>query len=154
MLAFFAWIMSVCFLATGAFREGKRRSWPGVWLCLALAVSFLISLPIVMLPPPRFVLFAAVECFALWCAVQVWHRWGDPRAAVIAAIAFGKLALRWGASKGYYPESNAYAACLNGAFVVQCLVAGGLLNGMGTWIVDRWRAFADWRGRDSKHGVA
>lgn len=154
MLAFLAWIVSVAFLALGTWREGKRRSWAGVYLCAMLGAAFLVSVPITFIDPPRFMFFAIVECFTIWAAARIWDKWGDWRAPVIAVTGLAKLSLRYGASKGWFPESDAYAACLNGAFLVQCLVAGGMFDGLVAWLGDRRRALAAGRGRVHRHGEA
>lgn len=154
MLAFLAWTVSVCFLALAIWREGKRRSMPGVLLCFLLGVAFLVSVPITFIDPPRFVYFAIIEVTVLSLAARVWHMWPDRRAPIVALLALPKLGLRYGASAGWWPENDVYAACLNALFLLQCLVAGGLVNGLVARLGDSWNLDAAWHRRVHRHGEA
>lgn len=153
MLAFLAWIASVGVLIAGALHQGRRESKAGLALVAALAGAFFLSLALAFLPPPRWFL-AAPEFLVIALAARIWNDTGDERARVVAFIGLGKLGLRFLWSQGLLPDHTPYAATLNGAFMVQCLVAGGMLDGIGSAIADRFRAARRWAAGSGGHGVA
>lgn len=153
MLDVAAWLASVAILATGAATHGRERNIGGVLLVGALALSFALSIVLAFMPPPRWYL-AAPEFLAIALAVRIWHDYGQGKARVVALISMGKLGLRWGWSQGWIADHHVFAAALNAGFLIQCLVAGGMLDGIGVAITDRFRAFRRRLAGSSRHGVA
>lgn len=153
MLAFLAWFASIGVLSVGAMHHGRAHCRSGLTLVAALALSFFLAFALTFTPPPRWFL-AAPEFLTIAVAARVWNDTGDERARVVALIGVAKLGLRFGWSQGWLPDHTSYAAVLNGGFMVQCLVAGGMLDGIGSAIADRFRAARRGAGRSGRHGVA
>lgn len=145
-MAVLSWLASIGVLAWGARRQGVNRNVPGMLLCGLLAFAFFASVALSFAPPPRWFL-AAPEFAVIAVAARIAHDFDDDRARVVALLGIGKLGLRWAWSEGHLDDHTIYAATLNGAFLVQCLTAGGFLDAVGTSIADRWRALFRGAGR-------
>ena len=153
MFAVMAWLVAVAVLAWGMVRQGRERNVPGMMLVAVLSVAFFASLALAFAPPPRWFL-AAPEFLVIAVAARIWNDRASEGARIVALLGMGKLGLRFAWSEGWLHDHTIYAATLNGAFLVQCLIAGGMLNGIGVAIADRWRALFRWSDRDSWNGAS
>jgi len=151
MMAVGAWLASIGVLVWGARRQGVNRNVPGMLLVGTLSFALFASVALTIAPPPRWFL-AAPEFAVVAIAARIAHDFDDERARVIALLGIGKLGLRWAWSEGYLDDQTIYAAALNGAFLVQCLTAGGFLDAVGSSIADRWRALFRGSGRSRLNG--
>lgn len=153
MLAVMSWFAAIAILCVGARHHGRQRDMGGLWLVAGVAGVFFLSIVLAFMPPPRWYL-AAPEFLCLALAVRIWHDYGQEKARVVALLSMGKLTLRWAWYSGLPIDHAAYAAALNAAFLFQCLVAGGLLDGIGVAIADRARAATRGRAGNRHAGAA
>lgn len=153
MPAILAWLASIGLLAAGAWRAGKAGSLSGVLLCGVLALAFFVAVAMAFMPPPRW--YLAIPEFAVVSAsAHIWNYSHNQQARIVAFIGIAKLAGRYFWSEGLIPHHLLYAAALNSAFLVQCMIAGGFLDEIGDSLVNRFRAAFGRLAGNGKHGVA
>lgn len=103
---------------------------------VTVALSFVVAVALSIIIPGREVrtALAVLDAAVVLALLAVWAQWHSHRARHIAGI--GLLKCAWAVPYTVFPYMNwnTYAAALNGAFVVQVLIAGGAADGIGAWI--------------------
>ena len=130
-----------------AYAHGRRRKDAGSDLTLTLIAAFVTAIVVIQVVPKAGQLpyLLLVDAVVVAIAARISH---TPfialsvQSRIVAGIGVLKITFTIAAvSLGMM--NNVRAAIINGAFVVQVLVAGGMTDGIITWLGHRVRGLGD-----------
>ena len=134
-----------------AYAHGRRRKDAGSDLTLTLIAAFVAAIVVIQVaqeavpkanPLPYLLL---VDAAVVGIAARISHTPFvalSEQAKIVAGIGFLKIAFTISAVS-FGMVNNARAAIINGAFVVQVIVAGGMADGIIAWLGHRVRGLGD-----------
>lgn len=117
-----------------------RRPEPATWV---LAALFAASVPAgSMFGHDRIIpVLAFIDGCLVVAMAAIWTRSHCQRARIIGTIGLAKVAWALTAVSFSHVNYYSYASALNGAFLLQIVIAGGFVDAVGTWCADLHRRF-------------
>jgi len=130
-----------------AYAHGRRRNDPGSDLTLTLIAAFVAAIVVIQVVPRQEMLpyLLLVDAAVVGIAARISNTPFvalSEQARIVAAIGVLKIAFTISAVS-FGMVNNARAAIINGAFVVQVLVAGGMTDGIIAWLGHRVRGVSN-----------